>query len=51
MEMRPFAVDAAGEAHQGNSWHIDSPSIGQNLSHDLIHCQELRRKVKRVDIW
>ena len=51
VEMRPFAVDAAGEAHQGNSWHIDSPSISQNLSHDLTHCQELRRKVKRVDIW
>lgn len=50
VETKPLDVDVAGEARQGDSWHIDSPSIGQNLSQDSIHCRELRRKVRRVDI-
>ncbi|MXQ89110.1 hypothetical protein E5288_WYG007873 [Bos mutus] len=45
---KPLDVDVAGEARQGDSWHIDSPSIGQNLSQDSIHCRELRRKADQL---
>ena len=52
VELKPLAVDVPGEEdHQSDSWHIYSQSVGQNLSHDPIHCQELRKKVRRVGIW
>ena len=50
VETKPLDVDVAGETCQGDSWHIDSPSVGQNLLQDPIHCRELRRKVRRLDI-
>lgn len=51
VEIKPLAVDVAGEEdHQSDSWHIYSQSVGQNLSRDPVYFQELRKKVRRVDI-
>lgn len=52
METKPLAVDVAGEVDcQRDSWPIYSQPVGQNLPHDPIHCQELRKRVRRMEIW